>query len=88
MAARFEFQLATGASVVGPVRGAGGFISTEARLLAAERNARSGRPTGLYEPRPGCVAVYPRYSAAGDGEPEIVSLTETEWRLVPQEVQS
>lgn len=87
MTARFEFTLPTGASIVGPVRGAGGFISSEKRLLAAERCARAGHPTGLYEPKRGHVAVYPDYSAKSDGDPEIVSLTTSIWRRLPKEAQ-
>jgi hypothetical protein len=80
--ARFSFTLPDGSTVVGPVRGAGGFVSSELRMLAAERCARIGRPTGIYEPRPGFVAVYPDFSARDDGAPVFVKLASASWRLV------
>jgi hypothetical protein len=83
MTARFEFTLDDVSRVTGHVRGAGGMIGSVSRLDAAAQLARDGRPHGLYEPEPGCVAVYPDYSAVGDGEPYVVSLLTSTWREVP-----
>jgi hypothetical protein len=74
MVARFTFLLADGTTVTGPVQGSGGFVSTQARLVAQQRLAAAGRELGVYEPAPGCVAVFPAYAAAGNGEPVIVPL--------------
>jgi hypothetical protein len=83
------FEIAQdGHAVAGPVQGAGGMVPTLERLEGAQRLARQGRPHGLHEPRPGCVAVYPEYSARGNGRAVVVSLvgasvayaeTEVDW---------
>ena len=78
---RFEFTDVCGFTFLGPVQGAGGFVSAPARLERATRLARDGRPTGLYEPRPGCVAVFTRYSNESNGAPEVVSLVDCKWRV-------
>ena len=70
---RFSFVLPSGVTVVGPVQGNGGMVDA-ARIVAAARMAASKRPHGLYEPAPGCVAVFPEYCAAGNGEPVIAPL--------------
>lgn len=71
----FRFVLEDGRELVGPVLGAGGFVTEQARLERAARLAAKGRPTGLHEPRPGHVAVFPEYSADGNGEPVAVALS-------------
>ncbi|HEY1956738.1 MAG TPA: hypothetical protein VGH28_14055 [Polyangiaceae bacterium] len=62
-ATRFRIRTTSGAIVEGPVQGSGGVIASIARLHAAQRCAVAGRPTGLYEPESGCVAVYPEFNA-------------------------
>ena len=72
---RWRFTLDNGSTVTGVVQGSGGFIRGPAtRLTRAIRLARQGRDTGLYEPRPGCLAVYPHFSAASDGPMTTVDL--------------
>lgn len=41
-----------------------------------------GRDSGLYEPEPHCVAMYPDYSAESDGDSVIVPLLGTSWSVV------
>lgn len=63
---RFHFALADGTTVCGPVHGAGGMAS-DAELQRAARRSAAGKPTGLVEPKPGHVVVYPQYDAVSDG---------------------
>jgi hypothetical protein len=63
-ALRFTFTLPSGETVTGPVQGNGGVISDPRKLATATRMAKEGRPTGCYEPEPGCVVVLPWLSAA------------------------
>jgi len=78
---RFTFLDGSG-SVTGPVSGAGGFLSTIAQLDVAARLLANGRTHGLYAPEPGCVACFPDYSAAGNGAPYVVRLTDVRWEAV------
>jgi hypothetical protein len=78
---RFTFTLAGGETITGPVKGAGGFINTLARLNAAARMAAQGRETGMYEPKPGHVAVYPDFCAWSDGRAVTVSLLTSTWTV-------
>jgi hypothetical protein len=71
---RFEFRH-RGRTVRGMVQGAGGFVKDEARLRRAKRQAALGRDSGLYEPKPGYVAVYPHFSAHSNGPMRIVPLS-------------
>ena len=72
--ARFRLTLANGRTVTGPVQGAGGVVSDLERMKRAIRLAKEGRDTGLYEPRPGHVDVFPEFSAQGDGPRVAVDL--------------
>lgn len=75
----YHFQ-GPGVDVCGPVQGSGGTIASSSPELAQERmramidQARDERPIGCYEPRPGCVAVYPDYSYLGHGKAVTVDL--------------
>ena len=82
-AKRFMFVLASGEVVTGPVHGAGGPVGTIARLNAARRMALMGRSTGIVEPEPGCVAVYPDFCAWSDGPMRVVSLLTSTWTEEP-----
>ena len=73
-ATRFRFTLANGRTVAGPVQGAGGVVSDLERMKRAIRLAKEGRDTGLYEPHPGHVVVFPEFSAEGDGPRVAVDL--------------
>ena len=55
---RYRIVPARGKPVVGVVQGAGG---------AVVERAANGYRLDVYEPEPGCVLVYPRYSARGFG---------------------
>jgi hypothetical protein len=65
---RFTIITKRGKSVTGVVQGAGGSISTLARLTGAINRATRGHDSGIYEPKPGHAAVYPKYSARSDGK--------------------
>lgn len=63
---RFTFALPDGSKVTGPVHGSGG-MADAAELQRAARRHGAGKPTGLIEPKPGHVVVYPQYCAISDG---------------------
>lgn len=65
---RFTIVTKSGKAVTGVVHGAGGSISTIARLRGAINRATRGHDSGIYEPKPGHAAVYPNYSAHGNGK--------------------
>lgn len=46
-----------------------------ARLQAQIRLASKGRPLGIYEPAPGHCAMYPNFSASGNGPVVLVNLS-------------
>lgn len=71
---RFRFHH-DGRDIIGPVRGAGGFVASVTRLLLAKERAAKGMRLNIYEPNPGHVAVFPDYCAAGDGAPVVVPLS-------------
>jgi len=96
MVIRFKAELRDGSVVVGPIRGNAGMVGdgivrvlgeSEARWLAtlridiAKNRVKESRPTGLYEPEPGCVAIYPDYSATGDGDPVVIPLIGTKFSI-------
>ena len=74
-AARFRLTGA-GFDVTGPVQGNGGPVQRLGQLQAAQRCALEGSPTGLYEPRPGHVCVYPDFTATDNGREFHVPLTD------------
>ena len=51
------------------------------RLRKAIDWAERGDPTGLYEPKPGHVAVYPDYCAKTDGRKVVVKLAGAKIKL-------
>ena len=79
----------------GPIQGNGGKIGDGAahmgrdkagiaalrQLTKAQALAGSGSDSGLFEPVPGCVAIYPDYSAKGDGDYVEVPLDGTVFSL-------
>ena len=64
---RFTIIPTKGRPVTGVVQGSGGSITTIARLQGAINRATRGHDSGIYEPKPGHAAVYPNYSAHGNG---------------------
>lgn len=84
----FEVTTARGATHYGPIHGSGGVIGAGATHLTAKEQQRyalerlrrqvklanAREPLHVFEPRPGCVALYPKYGAAEDGPQVIVSL--------------
>lgn len=83
---RFRFFFSDGAQVVGPVQGAGGFLSDVAILRASLQLASEGKPLArVYEPKPQCVACFPDFSAADNGPAYIVDLRDVV-RIEPQGV--
>lgn len=93
---RFKAILAGGTIVTGPIMGRGGMLGAgiggeaAAKHVALDRvrsacdRAISGRKCSpdIHEPEPGCVAMYPDYSADGDGEPVIVPLIGTRFGIL------
>ncbi len=73
-ATRFRFTLADGTKVMGPVQGASGVVGSIERMRQAVRRAKAGHDTGLYEPKPGHVDVFPMYSAHSNGPRVAVNL--------------
>jgi len=71
---RFRIVTKSGKVVTGVVQGAGGSISTLARLKGAIHRATRGHDSGIYEPRPGHAAVYPNYSAQSNGRMVVVDM--------------
>lgn len=79
---QIRVTLATGEVYQGPIQGNGGKLGsgalhaghelaeqeTRRRLEAAQRLAADGRDTGLFEPTPGHLAIYPGCNEATDGE--------------------
>jgi hypothetical protein len=84
----------------GPIQGNGGMLGfAAAHRPAKERDAdaletllavqrvyqRKGSQSRLYEPEPGHVAVYPRFSATDDGAPVAVPLAGTRFTLATED---
>lgn len=70
--ARFRFVV-DGQEILGSVQGAGGKAEFH-HLARAARLAAKGRPHQLYEPRPGCVSVFPDETHLEDGFAVIVPI--------------
>jgi hypothetical protein len=81
----------------GPIQGNGGKLGYACSHLPAKQRdkvsldtllasqhilARKGHQGRLYEPKPGCIAVYPQYCAAGDGPSVAVPLVGTTFVVV------
>lgn len=81
---RFEAMVSDGSTVVGTIQGWGGRLERDAmrRLAIAQRRAAEGRPTLLFEPEPGCVAMYPHETAQSQGESVVVPVVGTTFREV------
>jgi len=93
---RFRATLPNGKKVVGTVQGAGGrlgsnllhsgrvqaSISAMSGLQRAKKRALEGRPTGLYEPLRGHVAMFPDECAEYQGKEVLVPLLGTAFELV------
>lgn len=71
---RFTIVTKRGKSYTGVVHGSGGSITSLARLQGAISRATRGLDSGIYEPKPGHAAVFPNYSARGDGKKVIVDM--------------
>lgn len=82
---RYRFELPNGRVIVGAVQGNGGVLRQGtnglARLLLAKQRVQQGREIALYEPEPGCVLVFPDYSAEGNGREELVPLKDAKISL-------
>lgn len=94
MTIHFKAVLPDGTVHIGPIMGKGGMICAGisdmdlARWVALDRinqaqrlTAQGYRGPGIYEPEPGCVAIYPDYSAEGDGEPVAIPLVGTKFSI-------
>ena len=95
MTIHLKAVLPDGTVLIGPIMGRGGMIGNVASHLdretahqvalsyiaAAEACAESGRPTGIHEPRKGCAAIYPDFSAESDGEPVAIPLLGTDFSI-------
>jgi len=93
---KFKAVLPDDTELIGPIRGNAGMVGdgivrvlgeSEARWLAtlridiAKDRVKDSRPTELYEPEPGCVAIYPDYSEEGDGDPVVIPLIGTKFSI-------
>lgn len=90
--------LADGHVFEGPIQGNGGKLGDGTAYLGAERATgaaidqirqvqrlhANGRPTGVYEPQPGHVALYPDWNGWGDGPPVAVPLSGTTFEVPPK----
>lgn len=112
MTIRIKATLADGTVYVGPIQGSGGRVGSGAlhagyeaaardairTLGRAQRRAAKGKDTGLYEPKPGHLAIYPNETAASAGpevvipivgttfsvEPDVAPLLERTWTTAPE----
>lgn len=95
---KFKATLHDGTVLTGPIMGNSGMLCAAiADRGTAERVAlirivcekfmadRGYRSPGIYEPESGCVAIYPDFSAKGDGEPVAVQLLGTEFSIAKGE---
>lgn len=92
---RIRAELETGEVLTGPVMGNGGMVGSGAmhagRGLAARQalhtlriaklRATEGRRLQIFEPAPGCVAIYPDHGPASDGERVVIPLAGTEFSV-------
>lgn len=90
--------LADGREFEGPIQGNGGKLGDGTAYMGQElatgaaidqirkvqRLHADGRPTGIYEPQPGHVAMYPDWSGWGDGQPVIIPLAGTAFDVPPK----
>lgn len=90
--------LPDGRTFEGPIQGNGGklgdgtaYMGDELATGAAidqirkvQRLHADGRPTGIYEPQPGHVAIYPDWSGFGDGVPVCIPLESTTFEVPPK----
>ena len=83
MIPRYVITEANGTKTCGVVQGNGGVDVSHARLEAAVRNATRGRDTGMYEPKPGYIAMFPNYCAAANGRRVVVSLVGAHVEVAP-----
>lgn len=78
----YRFTTSAGAVVVGPVHGSGGMLASQYRHGALERmeitrqRALLRQSLSIYEPEPGHVCVYPKFSHRGNGPAVHVDLTD------------
>lgn len=93
-AIKFKAVLHDGTILTGPIMGNSGMLcagihdTDMAKRVALDRidqakrlDSQGYRGPGIHEPEPGCVAIYPDFSAKGDGEPVAVPLLGTEFSI-------
>ena len=92
---RFRAELADGRVVVGSIQGNGGELGNASlcqgtraarahairRMRAIQRCAAEGLSVSIYEPAPGCVAMFPDWSLESRGEVVAVPLLGTRFTL-------
>lgn len=78
IAKRFTFTAKDGRSITGVVQGTGGYVQSLYRLKLAQEWAKAGKSLNIYEPKPGCICVYPEFNAFDNGRRVTVDLREVE----------
>ena len=93
---KIRATLKTGEVLTGPVMGCGGMIGGGAmhagRDLAALRELRvaklraaEGQRLQIFEPAPGCIAIYPDHGPACDGKRVVIPLDGTEFSVAGED---
>lgn len=74
----FRVTTPDGTTLVGPIRGSGGMLPADSaglEVLAREsRRAKAGKLLLIYEPKPGCIAVFPDAGRESEGAEVAVPL--------------
>ena len=93
---KFKCTLRSGEVVVGPIMGNGGYLGASCSHLSIERQREAasnilsvvrvrlnndGEQRRIYEPEPGCCAVYPDDCAATQGDPVAVPILGTKFEI-------
>lgn len=95
MVVRIRAELETGETLVGPIMGNGGMVGSGAlcsgrelanaqalnALRIAKDRAAENDHLPIFEPTPGCVALYPDYCGESDGERVNVPLAGTQFSI-------
>lgn len=81
-AKRFRF-VSPGEVTVGVVRGAGDeTVLSMKRLLAVQQKARWAQPHGVFEPKPGHVAVYCEFQEGNPGPVDLIDLRNVDLQIL------
>jgi hypothetical protein len=95
---RIRATLADGTVYVGPIQGSGGRIGSgalhagreaaardaERTLGRVQRRAARGKDTGVYEPEPGHLAIFPEETAEGPGRQVVIPIHGTRFEVEPE----